>query len=162
MRLSGARLPYGDHSARDRHRRSSPPAAYRPTPQKPQQSPGHLCPAVCTPACKLATARTFTLHMNRSRCGANNARLTHPRCIVRMDPSLPLPGTAHWGRGTIGAWRSLASALPWGGRGRRVNSARPDKARDPADPSGFAGSLSFCPAWLSSDTPGMGNPRDAP
>ncbi len=27
----------------------------------------------------------------------------------------------------VGAWRSLASALPWGGRGRRFKSSRPDQ-----------------------------------
>ena len=28
---------------------------------------------------------------------------------------------------SVGAWRSLASALEWGSRGRRFKSARPDQ-----------------------------------
>lgn len=36
----------------------------------------------------------------------------------------------------IGAWRSLVSALPWGGRGREFKSPRPDQAKKPIG-SGF-------------------------
>jgi hypothetical protein len=30
---------------------------------------------------------------------------------------------------SVGAWRSMVSALPWGGRGPRFESGRPDHVR---------------------------------
>ena len=44
--------------------------------------------------------------------------------------------------GVIGAWRSLASALDWGSRGRRFKSCRSDLGKGLAGSSGL-----FCVLW---------------
>src|SRR6266496_4357222 len=55
--------------------------------------------------------------------------------LFKCDYNLPLP---------IGAWRSPASALAWGARGRRFKSSRPDRQRLSKE------SLSFKQADVSS------------
>ena len=56
--------------------------------------------------------------------------LGRTRAAVERSADCAFDGAAaaaHNRRPSVGAWRSLASALQWGGRGRRFESARPDQ-----------------------------------
>src|SRR5690606_11340418 len=52
-----------------------------------------------------------------------------------------------------GAWRSLVSALPWGGRGRWFESSRPDQRKKPAGDGFLVGFVFFGGAH---EPPGLG------